>query len=97
MRTLEDVIVKFDQINDYMDCIEDAMISAADESGMSDGMKKLHNLVYILMDQLRAVGEDLNEANGHITVCNAILASAHVRAMETELKELRAKASSPEN
>lgn len=90
MRTLEDVIIKVDQVNSFMDTIEGAMIDAApDES--DPGAKRLHNLVYILMDLLQAIGKDLNEANGHIRVCNAILASAHVRDMEAELKELRAR------
>ena len=95
MRTLEDVIVKVDQLNDFMICVEDAMIAAANESDtgeeMAPGMKRLHSIVYVLMDQLAAVGKDLEEANGHITVRNAILASAHVRQMEAELARLKAK------
>lgn len=90
MRTLEDVIIKVDQVNSFMDTIEGVMIDATpDESDPS--AKRLHNLMYLLMDLLRAIGDDLAEANGHIHVCNAILASAHVREMEAELKELRAK------
>lgn len=89
MRTLENIVIKVDQINDFMECVEDVMISTADEEGFGNSMKKLHNLVYILMDQLQTLGKDIEEANGHIKVCNAIMASAHVRAMELELAELR--------
>ena len=93
MRTLEDVIIKMDQVNDFMYTIEGAMIDAAPDA-QDAGTRRLHSLVYILMDQLQTIGEDLEEANGHIKVCNAILASAHVRELEEELNELRAKVSS---
>ena len=89
MKTLEDIVIKVDQINDFMECIENAMITVAAEEGCGDNMKKLHNLVYILMNQLRTLGEELDEANGHIRVCNAIVASRHVRELETELERLK--------
>ena len=92
MRTIEDVIIKVDQLNDFMICVEDAMIAAASESEeMTPSMKRLHSLVYVLMDQLAEVGNDLTEANGHIKVSNAILASGHVKELESELARLRAK------
>ena len=92
MRTLEDVIVKIDQLNDFMICVEDTMIDAESEcEEMTPSMKRLHSIVYVLKDQLAAVGEDLDEANGHIKVSNAILASAHVRALEDELARLKSE------
>ena len=90
MRTLEDVMIKVNQVNDFMYVIEGAMIDAAPDK-LDASTKRLHNLLYVLMDQLRDIELDLDEANGHITVCNAIMAAAHVREMESELKELRAK------
>jgi len=91
MKTLDSVILKVEQINDFMVCIDDAMIDASEESGMNKSMDRLYSLVSILEDLLHNVSEELDEANGHIKVCNSILASAHVQQLEAELAELRAK------
>lgn len=89
MRTLEDAIIKVGQVDDFMYMIEGAMIDAVPDA-QDASTRRLHSLVYILMDQIRAIKEDLEEANGHITVCNAIFAAGHVRELEAEIKRLRA-------
>ncbi len=88
MKTLEDVIIEVEQANDLMYAIEGAMIDATpDEQDVST--RRLHNLTYILMGLLKNIGEDLEEAAGHVKVCNVILASAHVREMEKKLRDLQ--------
>lgn len=89
MRTLDDIVIKVDQLNDFMYFVEGAMLEATADEEMEDSAKRLHNLVYILMDQLHSLGGDLDEVNGHIKVCNALYAAGNLRGKEAEIEELK--------
>jgi len=87
MKTLEDIILRLDQMDSLMFSIEDAMLAAAENGG--NDTKKLHNLVYILWEQLQQVTKEATELNGHIEVCNAVYAVHRVEELKNELAELK--------
>ena len=80
MRTLEGVAVKVDILNDYIEIVTEAMETAGADGEMTPSMKRLHSLVYLLGDQIKAIGQCLDEASGHFKVCNAI----HVVELQRE-------------
>ena len=88
MKSLESVIQKLDQLDSLMYSVEGALIDAAEEIIGSE-TKRLHNLFYLLWEQLQQVTKDVEEVNGNIEVCNAIYAVNHVEEMKRELAELK--------
>lgn len=88
MKTLDDVIIKADQLDSLMYAIEGQMLQAADDEG-GEGMLRLHNLFYLLWDQLKQISADITEVNGHIKVCNTILAMNHVEDLKAEIGILK--------
>lgn len=60
-----------------------------DCSKTAESRDRLAHMVYALVDKLKEIGPALEEVNGHIQVCNAVFAAAHVREMQKELEELR--------
>lgn len=91
MKTLENIILKLEQMDSLMFSIEGAMIEAAEED-LSNETKRLHNLIYLLWEQLQQVSKDVGEVNGHIEVCNAIYAVNRVEELKQELAELKKEA-----
>lgn len=89
MRTLDDVVIKVDQLNGFMYFVESAMLEATANEGMTDSAKRLHNMIYILMDQLQQLEHDLDEATGHIKTCNVLYAVGNLRGKEAEIVELK--------
>lgn len=85
-------IAKVDQINDFMPSIEDAMIAAADPDANRHEMNRLHNLIYILMEQTESLKELMSAVQGDIIVCDAIYAVNDVNKLRAELDELKANA-----
>ncbi len=63
MKSSEDIILKLEQLDSLMYCIEGEAI-AVDEAG--GDMRHLHNLIYLLWDQLREVTKKVNELNAQI-------------------------------
>lgn len=93
MATLETTAIKIGQINDFMYSVETAMLEAAEDVSADkpfDRTRRLHNLIYQLMDMLEGLEKDVDELNGHRRVCDAIYAVNHVNQMKEEIKELKA-------
>lgn len=91
MKSLENIIIKLEMMDSLMFSIEGAMIEATTEE-LSDETKRLHNLIYLLWEQLQQVTKDVGEVNGHIEVCNAIYAVNRVEELKRELVELKNEA-----
>lgn len=91
MKSLENIIMRLETMDSLMFSIEGAMIEAAAEE-LSDKTKRLHNLIYLLWEQLQQVTKDAGEVNGHIEVCNAIYAMNRVEELKRELAELKKEA-----
>ena len=91
MKSLENIIIKLEMMDSLMFSIERAMIEATTEE-LSDETKRLHNLIYLLWEQLQQVTKDFGEVNGHIEVCNAIYAVNRVEELKRELVELKKEA-----
>ena len=91
MKSLENIIIKLEMMDSLMFSIEGAMIEATTEE-LSDETKRLHNLIYLLWEQLQQVKKDVGEVNGHIEVCNAIYAVNRVEELKRELVELKKEA-----
>lgn len=90
MKSLENIILKLEQMDSLLFSIEDVMLAAAENGG--NDTKRLHNLIYLLWEQLQQVAKDANEVNGHIEVCNAIYAVNRVEELRRELAELKNEA-----
>lgn len=91
MKSLENITIKLEMMDSLMFSIEGAMIEATTEE-LSDETKRLHNLIYLLWEQLQQVTKDVGEVNGHIEVCNAIYAVNRVEELKRELVELKKEA-----
>lgn len=89
MSTIENVAIKVGQINDFMYFVESAMIDADGAEG-GEETRRLHNMVYLLMDMLEGLENDVDELDGHRRVCDAIYAVNHVNQMKAEIERLRA-------
>lgn len=85
MIDFENILCKLDQMDSLMYAIEGEMI-AVDEAG-SD-MKHLHNLVYILWEQLQQVNKDVEKLRGGPKDRNAIYQVSYVEELEREIAEL---------
>ena len=85
MIDFENILCKLDQMDSLMYAIEGEMI-AVDEAG-SD-MKHLHNLVYILWEQLQQVNKDVEKLRGGPKDRNAIYQVSYVEELEREITEL---------
>lgn len=68
MKTLEDIIMKMDQLDSLMYSIETAMLDAA-PADAGEKVIRLHNLIYLLWEQFLQARADIDELNGHIEVC----------------------------
>ena len=55
-------------------------------------MIRLHNLIYLLWDQLKQVTADTEELNGHVKVCNAVYAVNKVDKMRATIERLKGNA-----
>ena len=88
MKTFDDILLKLDQLDSFMYSIESAMIEAAPEGG-SEQVIRLHNLIYLLWDQLKQVAADTAELNGHVKVCNAVYAANKVDEMRATIERLK--------
>ena len=91
MMNFDDILVKLEQVDSLMYSVEGAMIAAAPEDGGAE-VTRLHNLVYLLWDQLRQIAEDTKELNGHVKVCNAIYAVNKVDEMRATIERLKGNA-----
>ena len=80
--------MKMQQIDSLMYSVESAMIDAAPEGG-GEAVTRLHNLVYLLWDQLKQIGEDMEKLNGHAKVCNAVFAVNDVDEMRATIERLK--------
>lgn len=90
MKTLDDVVIRLEMMNTLAASMEDAIDAAITASDMSQEALKVQHLFYILLEQIDQAKEEVGEVAGHVQVCNAILATDRVKAMQRELKELRA-------
>ncbi len=88
MKTLEDIIMKMDQLDSLMYSIETAMLDAA-PADAGEKVIRLHNLIYLLWEQFLQARADIDELNGHIEVCNAVYAVNRVREMQDEIERLK--------
>jgi hypothetical protein len=86
---LDKALAENGKINALLYSIEEAMLEAAGETGMTEKTERLHNLIYVLMDEQQALTAALEAMQGDAKVCNAILASRYVREIEAELKSLK--------
>lgn len=91
MKSFESILLKLEQVDSLMYSIEGAMINATVEE-LSTEDKRLHNLIYLLWDQLQQITKEVTEVNGHIDVCNAIYAVNRVEELKRELVELKKEA-----
>lgn len=90
MKNMDDIIIRLEMMETLAASMEDAIDAAITASEMSRETLKVQHLFYILLEQIHQAQEEADEVAGHIQVCNAILAADRVRAMQSELKELRA-------
>lgn len=88
MKSFDDVIAKMKQIDSLMYSIETAMLDAA-PAEHDEKVMRLHNLIYLLWEQLSQAQADIDELNGHVAVCNAIYAANRVREMQEEIERLK--------
>lgn len=91
MKSLESILLKLEQVDSLMYSIEGAMIEVADEE-LNDEAKRLHNLIYLLWNQLQQITKEVIEVNGHIEVCNAVYAVNRVEELRRELAEMKNEA-----
>ena len=91
MKTFDDILVKMGQLDSLMYSVESAMIEAAPEDG-GEEVIRLHNLIYLLWDQLKHVTADTEELNGHVKVCNAVYAVNKVDEMRATIERLKGNA-----
>lgn len=91
MNNIDNAALQIGKIKALTECVEDAMISAASETGLTAEVEKMHNLFYVLMDAQEALFEALEAAQGDSRVCNVILTINHVRELEEELARLKKK------
>jgi hypothetical protein len=86
---IDKALAETGKIDALLYSIEGAMLDAAAETGMTETVERLHNLIYVLMDEFQALTAAIEAAQGDERVCNVILASEHVRKMEAELERLK--------
>lgn len=91
MNNIDNAVLQIGKIKALTECVEDAMISAASETGLTVEVEKMHNLFYVLMDAQEALFEALEAAQGDSRVCNVILTVNHVRELEEEFARLKKK------
>lgn len=91
MNNIDNAALQIGKIKALTECVEDAMISAASETGLTKEVEKMHNLFYALMDAQELLFEALEAAQGDSRVCNVILTINHVRELEEELARLKKK------
>ena len=60
MKTLEDIIMKMDQLDSLMYSIETAMLDAA-PADAGEKVIRLHNLIYLLWEQFLQARADIDE------------------------------------
>lgn len=89
MKNLDEMIIKMEQIDSLMYAFEGAILNADETFGENNEKKQVHNLFYLLWEQLQQVQKDAEELNGHIGVCNAIYAVNRVEELKQELAELK--------
>ena len=89
MNNIDNAALQIGKIKALTECVEDAMISAASETGLTEEVEKMHNLFYALMDAKELLFEALEAAQGDSRVCNVILTINHVRELEEELARLK--------
>ena len=85
MMDFETILCKLDKMDSLMYAIEGEMI-AADEAGKD--MKHLHNLVYILWEQMQQVTKGVEKLRGGPKDRNAIYPVSYVEELEKEIEEL---------
>ena len=75
MKTFDDILVKMGQLDSLMYSVESAMIEAAPEDG-GEEVIRLHNLIYLLWDQLQggSIGNAVAAAAGAVVVIACKLA-----------------------
>lgn len=91
MNNIDNAALQIGKIKALTECVEDAMISAASETGLTEEVEKMHNLFYALMDAQELLFEALEAAQGDSRVCNVILTINNVRELEEELARLKKK------
>lgn len=91
MNNIDNAALQIGKIKALTECVEDAMISAASETGLTQEVEKMHNLFYALMDAQELLFEALEAAQGDSRVCNVILTINHVKELEEELARLKKK------
>ena len=91
MNNIDNATLQIGKIKALTECVEDAMISAASETGLTAEVEKMHNLFYVLMDAQEVLFEALEAAQGDSRVCNVILTINHVRELKEELARLKKK------